>query len=77
MSLKVTEGKIVMRQWHQGSGLTESPRSFHTLEELYAQCLNAANPDLIDRIVIAGEDEQGQPRVMTFVFQSITVSAQK
>lgn len=77
MPLKVIEGKIVLRQWHQGSGLTETPRVFHTLDELYAQCLTTANPDLIDRIVITGEDENGQPRVMTFVFQSITVSSQK
>lgn len=77
MPLKVIHGKIVLRQWQQGSGLTETPRVFHTLEELYAQCLATANPDLIDRIVITGEDENGQPRVMTFVFQSITVSAQK
>ena len=77
MPLKIIEGKIILRQWHRGSGLTETPQSFHTLEELYAQCLNTSNPDLIDRIVITGEDENGQPRVMTFVFQSITVSAQK
>ena len=77
MPLKVVEGKIVLRQWQHGSGLTETPRVFYTLEELYAQCLNAANPDLIDRIVITGEDENGRPRVMTFVFQSITVSTQK
>jgi hypothetical protein len=28
----------------------------------------------MDRIVIRGHDEQGQPRVLTFVFQSITVT---
>ena len=77
MPLKIIAGKIILRQWHQGAGLTETPQPFHTLEELYAQCLTATNPDLIDRIVITGEDENGQPRVMTFVFQSITVSAQK
>lgn len=77
MPLKVIEGKIVLRQWKHGTGLVETPRVFHTLDELYAQCLSAENPDLIDRIVITGEDENGQPRVMTFVFQSITVSAQK
>ncbi len=77
MPLKVIEGKIVLRQWQPGAGLTETPRLFTTLDELYAQCLAAANPDLIDRIVISGEDEHGQPRVITFVFQSITVSSQK
>lgn len=74
MKPKVLEGKIVLRQWDRAQGLTETPKAFSSLDELYAQCLAATDPDLLDRIIIQGVDEKGQPRVLTFVFQSITVS---
>jgi hypothetical protein len=77
MALKTLVGKIVLRQWQHGAGLTEVPRVFHTLEDLYTQCLSTADPELIDRVVIEGEDETGKARVVTFVFQSITVSGRK
>jgi len=77
MPAKVTEGQIVLRRWSRTSGLTEKPRTFATLEELYEYCLSVADPDLVDRVVIHGQDESGQPRVLTFVFQSITVSSKK
>ena len=77
MPAQVTEGHIVLRRWSRTAGLTEKPQTFATLEELYAYCIDVADPDLVDRIIIHGRDAQGQPRVLTFVFQSITVSSKK
>ena len=74
MNPKVLEGQIVLRQWNR-AGLTETSKMFHSLDELYAHCLATSDPLVVDRIIIHGHDEQGQPRVLTFVFQSITVSS--
>ena len=76
MHAKVTEGTIVLRQWNR-AGLTETSKSFTTLDELYMHCLSTTDPEVVDRIVIEGQDEHGQPRVLTFVFQSITVTPKK
>lgn len=76
MQAKVMEGTIVMRHWDR-VGLTETPKTFHTLDELYAYCLETTDPEVVDRIVIHGQDETGQPRVLAFVFQSITVTSVK
>jgi hypothetical protein len=73
----VLEGKIVLRQWSRTSGLTETPQAFHSLDELYAACIATTDPQLIDRLIITGEDAHGQPRLLTFVFQSITVTSNK
>ncbi len=77
MPAKVTEGHIVLRRWSRSAGLTEKPLTFASLEELYDYCIGVADPDLVDRVVINGFDAQGQPRILTFVFQSITVSSKK
>jgi len=77
MKPKVLEGKIVLRHWDRTSGLKETPQGFNSLDELYAHCLAATDPLLVDRIVIQGEDENGEQRLLTFVFQSITVTPQK
>lgn len=77
MTATVLEGKIVLRQWNRTAGLTETPQAFHSLDELYDACIATTDPQLIDRIIISGEDAQGQPRVLTFVFQSITVTSNK
>jgi hypothetical protein len=77
MSAKVIQGHIVLRRWSRTSGLTEKPVTFSSLEELYTFCLSVADPDLVDRVVINGQDENGAPRVLTFVFQSITVSSKQ
>lgn len=77
MPSTILEGQIILRQWDRASGLVEQPQAFSTLGELYALCLKATDPHLLDRIIISGHDDKGQPRVLTFVFQSITVSSKK
>ncbi len=70
------EGELILRAWDRTAGLSETNVKFSALDELYAFCLSAGEPLLIDRIIIRGYDSQDHPRVLTFVFQSITVSPQ-
>ena len=72
----VIAGELILRAWDRTRGLSESSESFTSLDELYAYCLSTGEPQLIDRIIIHGQDAQDHPRVLTFVFQSITVSPQ-
>lgn len=67
------QGQLILRAWDQSAGLTETTAAFASLDELFAYCLAATDPQLIDRI-IRGPDEQGELRVLTFVFESITVT---
>lgn len=71
----VTAGTIVLRQWDRAHGLRETSQAFSSLDELYAQCLAVDAPEVIDRIIIRGLDADGHLRVVTFVFQSITISS--
>ncbi len=64
----------MVRQFEQGTGLEERGTEFGSLEELYQACLALSAPQLVDRIVIRGEDERGQDRTLTFVFQSMMVT---
>lgn len=72
---QVTNGTIIFRQWDRVSGLNETAQTFNALDELYALCLSIKDPEIIDRIVIEGQDSQGQRRVIAFEFQSITISS--
>jgi hypothetical protein len=74
MTPEVTDCRIVFRRWDKEAGLVETPAAFASLEELYARCLATTDPALIDRIIIRGRDTAGVPQVVTFVFQSITVT---
>ena len=74
MNAEVKDCTIILRQWDKESGLIETPAAFGSLEELYAVCLATNNPSLIDRIIIRGLNAEGVPQVVTFVFQSITVT---
>jgi hypothetical protein len=76
-SPQVTNGTIIFRQWDRASGLTETTQTFTSLDELYALCLSIKDPEIIDRIVIEGQDGQMLKRVIAFEFQSITISSQK
>jgi len=76
MQPKVLEGKLVMRQWGQ-TGLIETLRNFSSLDELYSLCVMTPDPQIVDHIIIHGQDEQGRPRELTLVFQSITFSPQE
>ena len=74
MNETVTNATLVFRTWDKESGLTEHTQMHPTLESLYSACLTAKDTDLIDRIIIRGHDAAGKERVVTFVFQSVTIS---
>ena len=74
--MKAYTGQIMVRQFDQGTGLAEHGLPFATLDELYRACLAINAPLLVDRIVLRGQDEAGHDRVLTFVFQSMTVTPQ-
>ena len=74
MSAEVQNCTIILRRWDKESGLVETPVAFDSLEALYTACLATNNPSLIDRIIIRGRNAEGVPQVVTFVFQSITVT---
>jgi hypothetical protein len=74
MNETVSDVTLVFRNWDQHAGLTEHTQVHPTLEALYSACLTAKEADLIDRIIIRGHDANGHERIVTFVFQSVTVS---
>ena len=74
MRPEVQDCTIIRRRWDKEAGLVETPVAFGSLEELYALCLATTDPALIDRIIIRGRNAEGAPQVVTFIFQSITVT---
>ena len=74
MKETVAEVTLVFRNWNRESGLTERTQLHPTLDSLFSACLKAGDADLIDRIVIRGQDDKGKEQVVTFVFQSVTIS---
>jgi len=74
MEETVADVTLVYRNWNRESGLTERTQVHPSLDALYKACLNARDSDLIDRIVIRGRDSEGKEQVVTFVFQSVTIS---
>jgi hypothetical protein len=73
----VEQGIIVFRKWDENRGLSETTQEFSTLEDLFRLCLEARDPLLVERVQIRGTDASGEPRKLTLVFQSITISEGK
>jgi len=74
MSAHVNRSRVIFRHWDQETGLDEVEERFTTLEDLFALCLRSSATLLVDRVVIEGQDAKGAQRVVTLVFQSVTVS---
>jgi hypothetical protein len=77
MPAKVQNGKVIFRRWDRHAGLDETSTPFVTLDDLFELCLQANDPLLVDRVTIEGKDATGTPRIVTLVFQSVTVSDDK
>ncbi|GAB4466944.1 MAG: hypothetical protein Kow00120_31110 [Anaerolineae bacterium] len=77
MPPKVSKGRVIFRRWSPPRGLYEQTQDFESLDDLFALCLQVDEPPLIDRIVIEGQDADGNPRVLTFNFQSLTITRPK
>ncbi len=69
---KVKQGEVIFRQWDEG--LVETSRQFKTLKQLFQLCIDPPEARLVDRVHIHGVDDQGNPRRLTLVFQSVTVT---
>jgi len=65
------QGEILIRE-RTADGLRESRSAFATLDELYALCLSIHEPQLIEGLILRGEDQDGQPRTLAFAFRSLT-----
>jgi len=74
MPATVRNGMVIFRRWDKHSGLDETSTPFSTLDQLFELCLQASDPLLVDRVIIEGDDADGMSRVVTLVFQSLTVS---
>jgi hypothetical protein len=74
MPPRVERGRVILRHWDDDSGLHETEAHFETIDDLFALCLQTRYPLLVDRVIIDGLDEAGNPHTTTLVFQSVTVS---
>ena len=74
MSTHINRSRVIFRHWDHETGLDEVERAFTTLEDLFTLCLHATDTLLVDRVVIEGQDAEGTRRVVTLIFQSVTVS---
>ena len=72
MKHTVEECTVVLRQLSGEWGVDEESVAVGSLEELYDYCLKLKEPRLLERLVLAGRDERGRGRSLTFTFQSIT-----
>ncbi|MBI3242305.1 MAG: hypothetical protein HYZ49_08440 [Chloroflexi bacterium] len=77
MSERVAEILLIIRRWDPNTGLSEHALSYPDLESLYDACLKVEPPDLVERIVIRGQDESGQERTLTLSFQSVTIHSRR
>ncbi len=69
---RVVQATIIYRVWKPDGELTEDEKSFTSLDELFALCLHAGDPPLVDRITLRGIDEDGDTRTLTLAFRSLT-----
>jgi hypothetical protein len=74
MAAKVTDGTIIFRTWDASHRLVEAEETFTSLDDLFARCLPLSEKKLVDRIIIHGLDDDGNPRQLILVFESVTVS---
>lgn len=62
-----------MRRHKPGGGITETSLPIGTLEELFAYCVaRSVQPNLIERLLLAGQDAEGRTRLLSFSFQAVT-----
>ena len=73
MPAQFNSGTVIFRYWNQQEGLSEISRTFSTLNELFDLCLRRDPQLLVERVVLDGEEREGQARSVTLVFQSVAV----
>jgi hypothetical protein len=73
MGVKFTSGVVIFRQWNEHDGLHEVSQTFNTLEEMVTLCTRDNKNYMVERVVIDSEDDSGDSRTLTLVFQSSTL----
>jgi len=73
MTTQAIGGTIVFHIWNASRQLVETEETFTSLNELFAHCLPLSDEKLVDRVIIHGLDDNGDPRRLTLVFESVTV----
>jgi hypothetical protein len=63
---------LIMRQHTPGAGVVETTVPVASLEELFTYCITKADPQIVERLMLVGQDAEGRPRLLTFTFQSVT-----
>ncbi len=71
---KVQAGRVIFRYWDRATGLNEIQHTFSSLDHLFDLCLQTEDPLLVDRVIIEGHDADGEHRVVTLTFQSVTMA---
>jgi hypothetical protein len=70
----VRQGEIIFINVDIAKGLQQNRRVFHTLDELYALCLDV-EPSVVESIIITGGDAKGNPRKVALTFRSATAAS--
>ena len=65
-------GTLHLRTFDPRRGMVEDVREFGTLDELFHPCTSQISPSVVERIILSGSDATGEPRIVTFVFSSVT-----
>jgi hypothetical protein len=71
MEAKMQNCNLVLRRLTLEDGIVETNLPIKTLEELFDYCVTKTDPHLIERVLLTGQDGDGRPRLLTFVFQSV------
>lgn len=74
--MPVKSGTVIFRHWDEQDGLNEIARTFKSLDELFQLCLQTDSKLLVERVVVEGKNDQGEPRILTLTFQSVTIEDQ-
>ncbi len=72
MQLHASGGKVIFFAWTDDRGLVETVKTFESLDELFAFCLESSPHGYVEEVLITGVDENGQPREVALTFRSVS-----
>ena len=72
MELQASGGKVIFFAWTDDRGLVETVKTFRTLDELFALCLNSGTQGYVEEVLITGIDEKGVTREVALTFRSVS-----
>lgn len=72
MGIQFSKGTLVYRTWEKGEGLQETRQAFDSAADLFRMCLEARDPNMVDRVILQGQDAHGDERTVVLTFTSLT-----